>query len=106
MSIPLDDDDERNPAHIAYESALRDLEEEHLADSCLTVAAMELLSLTALFNGQGERSSRLLRQSIAMGQKLQLLPDRNSTLATSLPVTDEKSRAMAIVAWGLFCFAS
>lgn len=96
-------------ANLAFETALHQLgTQQEEAPSLTTLAAMELLALSALFRGQGAASSSLLRECLLMGQRLSLFSDGND------PAYNEKTpstysvedAARATASWGMFSLAT
>lgn len=96
-------------ARLAFNSAINQLEsQKDRPHSLSTLAAVELLSLTALFQGQGARSSSLLRLALSMGQKVGLFLDMHDPayLGGVLFASTGEDSARATASWGLFSFAT
>jgi hypothetical protein len=72
-------------------------------DSLPSLAALQLLSLTAVYICRGDIASRLVRESVEMGTRMQLFSglDRRGTSTEALSGAND-SRAAAQAAWGLF----
>ncbi|KAH7310441.1 hypothetical protein B0I35DRAFT_73701 [Stachybotrys elegans] len=86
--------------------ALSRWENGPVPDSLPNIQALQLLSLTTNFLGQGNISKELLRQSILMGTRMNLLiSGEDSQLHTSFYQEDE-CRAASQTAWGLFSHAT
>lgn len=70
------------------------------------IAAIELLSLTTLFRGDGVRSHNLLRKALSMGQTMGLLVNRNdpSGQMSGLLISNDEEKSKALASWGLFSF--
>ncbi|KFA74943.1 hypothetical protein S40288_10089 [Stachybotrys chartarum IBT 40288] len=80
-------------------------EDGQVLDSLPSVQALQLLSLTTCFLGQGSVSKEFLHQSIMMGSRMNLLPSRSGS-AEQAPPFEEDRRAVSQAAWGLFSFAT
>jgi hypothetical protein len=77
----------------------------HENDSLIQLPALTLLSLTATYQGHGQMATKLLKQAIETGKRLQLL--MNSATSTNLPIPPSpEGRAACHVAWGLFSQAT
>lgn len=95
-------------AYEAYETAMQQVKRGDSPETLPTLAAIELLSLVAMFMGHGERSTMLLRQSLRVGQNMGLLAE-HGTEADSVALqhtTEDEQKAKATSAWGLFSFAT
>lgn len=71
----------------------------------MQLAALELLSLTATYQGHGKMATKLLGQAIDMGKRMQLLSDR-PTGSNLQAHTGPDVRAASYAAWGLFSYAT
>lgn len=74
-------------------------------DSLTKLASIELLSITATYQGHGKMATKLLGQAVDMGKRMQLLTDgsASSNLAT---LTGPDVKAASYAAWGLFSYAT
>jgi hypothetical protein len=88
-----------------YSAALAQYNAGHGGDCIGSLAALQLLNLTATFSGQGKVGTQLLRQAIAMGKRMNLLGNGVAlTAKVSLDGIDIRGASQA--SWGLFCYAT
>lgn len=108
LGVSNDDARRAESADEAYEVALQQLERGSVSQSSVTLAAIALLSLTAMFKGHGERSRLLLHQSLLLGQNMRLLAEYGSDVndVSSHYDSGDDIKAKATAAWGLFSFAT
>ncbi|KAH8168468.1 C6 transcription factor [Sarocladium implicatum] len=108
-SIATPDTDYQEQTGIAIETAMSQLKTRRSSSSSLsTLAATQLLSLAALYRGQGATSRRLLEQSIVMGTEMELFADTIDPGASrSITPSDAKAdTARSTASWGLFTMAT
>jgi hypothetical protein len=88
-----------------YSAALVQYNVGHGGDSIGSLAALQLLNLTATFSGQGNVGTQLLRQAIAMGKRMNLLSN-GVALTEKAPLDGIDMRVASQASWGLFCYAT
>lgn len=74
-------------------------------DSLATLVALQFLSLTATFLGQGDKGMKLLQSAVTLGKRLNLLYD-GPPLTIEPPPDEDDLRAASHCAWGLFSYAT
>lgn len=75
-------------------------------DSLTKLAALQLLSLTATYQGYGSMAMKLIRQAVDMGRRMQLLTDGPIPMITTPISTDPSVKAACYAAWGLFSYVT
>ncbi|KAF4122284.1 hypothetical protein GMORB2_7276 [Geosmithia morbida] len=96
-------DSQEPPSSAFFAAALDQWDSQPTPDSYPTLAALQLLSLTALFAGNGRKSRQLHLDAIDMGTRMRLMVN-SAGVQEPLPGLD--SRAASQAAWGLFSYAT